>query len=158
MRDRIIEAIFDALPANNYQEIADKVSRIMRRPVGESAVSNALTHLRSNSAEYGWTVPHVQRGTGEGERFIMLLVDRDGHYELDSNPAALDHIKDGGIGTLRQIATMMQNQTAAFQIAVTHTRKINTRAHLSDLADDFLYIARKAAAAVREMENDADAA
>jgi hypothetical protein len=52
---------------------------------------------------------------------------------------------------------MMKNQTAAFKIAVTHTRKINTRAHLNDLADDFVYIARKAAAAVREMEDDAAA-
>jgi len=153
MMDKVIEAIFDALPASTCDEIASKISKGKRFTVSTGTVNNALAHLRANCAEYGWTVPHVKRGiaTNEG-RFIALLVDRDGHYELDQNADALAHITDGAANTIQQTATMMQNECAALRIAATHTRSTNSRARLNDLADDFNYIARKAAAVIRELK------
>jgi predicted kinase len=45
----------------------------------------------------------------------------------------------------------MLNQKNAMLIAATHTRSANLKAKLLDLADDYGYIARKAAAVVRQM-------
>jgi hypothetical protein len=118
----------------------------------------ALAHLRARSAEYGWTIPHVKRGAGTDDdegRYIALLVDRDGHYELDQNPDALMHITNGIVGTIKQTVTQMTNMSAATRIAATHTRSINARARLNDLADDFAYMARKAAAVARDLEKAA---
>lgn len=156
--DQTIEAIFDALPATSYEEIAKKVGKTMRERISLGIINNAIAHLRSNCAEYGWTIPHVKRGTAietdEG-RYVALLVDRNGHYELDQNPDAIRHISNGIAGSIMQTATMMQNLTSATKIAATHTRSINTKAKFNDLAEDFSYIARKAAAVVRELEKAA---
>jgi len=150
--DQLIEDIFDALPASSYEDIASRVSGRKRFTTSVAMVNNALAHLRANAAAYGWTVPHVIRGASEDNRYIALLVDRDGHYELDQNSEARGHITNGAAGTLQQVATMMENERFAIRVAATHTRSINARAKLNDLADDFAYIARKAAAAVRELD------
>lgn len=159
LRDQMIEAIFDTLPATSYDEITTKLNRAgWRTNVG--VVNNRIAHLRSHSGGYRWTIPHVKRGcaaedgSDEG-RYIAVLVDRDGHYELDENPDASRHIYNGIGGTIQQTATMMSNAQAATRIAATHTRSVNARNKLNDLASDFEYIARKAAAVVRELNADA---
>jgi hypothetical protein len=155
LQDQLIEAIFDALPATSYDEIVSKVNKSTKLRTNAGRVNNAIAHLRAHSADYGWTIPHVKRGTalvGEEGRYLALLVDRQGHYELDSNPDAARHINGGINGSIQQAATMMQNLTAGTRIAATHTRSTNSRAKFNDLADDFEYIARKAAAVVREIQ------
>jgi hypothetical protein len=152
--DELIEVIFDLLPATSYEEIATGATRKLRRPISVGLVNNAIARLRSNSAHYAWTIPHVKRGNAKESdegRYIALLVDRDGHYELDQNPDASRHIYNGIGGTIQQTATMMGNATAAIEIAATHTRSVNARNKLKDLAADFDYLSRKAAALVREM-------
>jgi hypothetical protein len=154
-RDQIIEAIFDALPATSYEDITRTVNKETKLKTNIGQINNCIAHLRANCAAYGWTIPHVKRGGAveqDDGRYIALLVDRDGHYELDQNPDAARHISNGITGTLRQTMTMMQNMTAATRIAATHTRSSNSRARYNDLADDFAYIAKKAAAVVREIE------
>jgi len=153
-RDQIIEAIYDALPATSYSEITDRLNKKGFK-TNRGQVNNAIAHLRINSAGYGWTIPHVKRGpdvAADKNRYVGLLVDRDGRYELDQNKEAVLHITNGIVGDLQQTSTMMQNEVAAIKIAATHTRSINQRTRLNDLADDFSYIARKAAAVVRELK------
>jgi hypothetical protein len=154
-RDQLIEGIYDTLPATTYSEITDKLNKKGFK-TNRGQVNNAIAHLRINSASYGWTIPHVKRGgpdqNTDEDRYIALLVDRDGHYELDQNKEAILHITNGIVGDLQQTATMMQNEVAAIRIAATHTRSINKRSSLNDLADDFSYIARKAAAVVRDLK------
>jgi len=160
-RDQIIEAIFDALPADSYEDIVTKVNRATRLRVTHAQVNNAIAHLRSHSAQYGWTIPHVKRGPGVGMdegRFVAYLVDRQGHYELDVNPDAGRHLANGMSATIKHTASMMKNASAATRIAATHTRSVNARNRLNDLADDFAYIARRAAAVVRDLEAEAEAA
>ena len=59
---------------------------------------------------------------------------------------------DGASGTLQQVVTMTQNQQAAILLAAAATRKVNLRATLNDLAADYAYLARKAAAVVRDIK------
>jgi len=159
--DRIIDVMHDVLPATTYEEIAEKVSRRMREHVSVGIINNAIARLRRNSGGYGWTIPHVRRGTptdtGEN-RLFALPVDRDGVYILDVSPEARAHLDAGSHSTMQHTATMTLNHTNALRIAATHTRSVNLRARLNDLADDYAYIARKAAAVVRELEAEADAA
>jgi hypothetical protein len=153
-RDKIIEAIFDTLPAATYWEIRTKV-RANGLNVDFGDINNAIAHLRRNSAEYGWTIPHVKRGpvglASERTRLFAVLVDREGHYELDSNPDARVNLRDGAISTAQHVATMMGNEAAALRIAATNTRSVNGRERINDLADDFAYVARKAVSVVREL-------
>jgi hypothetical protein len=152
--DRIIDVIHDVLPCTSYAEIALKVSRKMRESISVGTINNAIAHLRRNSAGYGWTIPHVRRGTAteEGEnRYFALPVDRDGVYILDDTTENRMHLNAGSASTMAHTATMMLNQTNALKIAATHTRSANLKAKLLDLADDYGYIARKAAAVVRQM-------
>lgn len=156
--DRIIDVIHDVLPCTSYAEIAMKVSRKMRETISAGIINNAIARLRRNSAGYGWTIPHVRRGTAseEGEnRYFALPVDRDGVYILDASPENRAHLDGGSAATMSHVATMMLNQTNALMIAATHTRSVNLKAKLNDLADDYRYIARKAAAVVREMAAEA---
>jgi hypothetical protein len=156
-QDRVIEAIFDALPATSYGEITRKVNRTIRH-VGIGVISNALCHLRRNSAEYGWTVPHVKRGSpgdSDKNRFFPLLVDRDGRYELDSNPEYKMHLNNGALATAQHAATMLANEAAAIRLAAMSTRSVNARAKCNDLADDFAYVAKKAAAVARDLRANA---
>jgi hypothetical protein len=153
--DQLIEAIFDALPATSYEEITRKVVKATKLKTNIGQINNAICHLRANCAEYGWTIPHVKRGNAidsDKGRYIALLVDRQGHYELDQNPDATRHISNGITGTIKQTMSLMQNVGTASRIAATHTRSVNQRARLNDLASDFEYIARKAAAVARDIE------
>lgn len=155
---QIIEDIFDVLPAKTYYDIAKKL-RTKGWNVGCGVVSNALTTLRRNPAEYGYTVPHIKRGMARRyerneDRLICILVDRDGHYELDSNPLARKHINAGAIATAQHAATMLSNEAKALELAATNTRSINARARIKDLADDFGYVARKAVAVVRDLKDN----
>jgi hypothetical protein len=158
LRDKVIEAIFDALPSDSYEGIAEDVGDKLNLRITSGDISNALTHLRRNSAEYGWTVPHVKRGTphrvDRPGRFFAVLVDRDGHYELDANPDSAAHMQRGALATAQHAATMLTNETAALRIAATNTRSVNARARINDLADDFSYVARKAIAVARDLRDD----
>jgi len=154
-RDRVIAAIYEVLPATTCDEIATKVSRKLRETVTRGEIYNDIYHLRRNSKEYTWSIPHVRRGIAREQdehRYFAVPVDRDGIYVLDETPEARDHLQNGSVGTMKQTASMMLNQTNALKIAATHTRSVNARAKINDLADDFAYIARKAAAVVHELE------
>jgi len=157
-RDQIIEAMFDALPATSYYELMKKINSAKRWHISIGDVSNALTHLRRNSAEYGWSVPHIKRGMAgrrDKNRLFALLVDRDGHYELDSNPEAKVHLNNGAMATTQHAATMLSNEAAALRIAATATRSLSARARMNDLCDDFEYVVRKAKSLLAEIKRDA---
>ena len=80
-----------------------------------------------------------------------MPVDRDGVYILDETIENRAHLYAGNASTIASTATQMLNQKNAMLIAATHTRSANLKAKLLDLADDYGYIARKAAAVVRQM-------
>src|SRR5262245_5568802 len=160
-QDKLIEAIFDALPATTTAQIAERVSLAVGKPIAESYITTLMTHLRKRRAEYGWTIPHVKKGKPntdglDEDRYCAVLVERDGKYEIDKRPNMLMHIHRGNKSTVLQTVTQLQNQTGALRACAEQSRRPTVRAKLNDLADDIAYVARKAAAVAREIgEEDA---
>ena len=104
-RDRVIAAIYEVLPATTCDEIATKVSRKLRETVTRGEIYNDIYHLRRNSKEYTWSIPHVRRGIAREQdehRYFAVPVDRDGIYVLDETPEARDHLQNGSVGTMAQ--------------------------------------------------------
>ena len=142
----MIESLWRALPARTLEEIADKMNT--QRDVSgvtRGDVAAYLGHLRRRVDQYGWTVPHVKRGTNVdgGKRFLRMLVDPDGTRLLDEGNNTI-HLLDGAAATISQIATLASNESAALKVAIEHTRSINLRRRLREFVGDFAYMKNKA--------------
>lgn len=152
-KDKIIELMFNVLPATTTDEITAGIRRKMPE-VNKRSVEVALAHLRRNSEKYGWTVPHVGGDSTQTDRYFALLVERDGSYYFDESPKSLGNLHDGSKAIVNRIATESGNQAVMLRIAATETRKRNKKADLLDLALDVEYVARKAKALARNIAED----
>ena len=160
LRDRIIEQMFDVLPCATREEIAEKLTKAMRREIDCVQVAGALVHLRRERAAYGWTVPHVKRGiNADGEdRFFAVLVDEHGDYESYDDGVKLYHMQQGFHATAQHSATMCDNAAAAWLAIAGNVRSRNKRRKLQQHAEDMAYIARKTATLAAEFEEGDEAA
>lgn len=120
--DRLIDHLFQVLPANTHDEIARKLSKSFGRKINVGYVSTLLTNLRKKSHKYGWTVPHAQRGSKaknkKGFRFFHVLVERGRDPQFDVQHE--QNLQEGVGSTLRLVASSMRNQAAALDMAVPY--------------------------------------
>src|SRR6476619_6576413 len=131
-KDKIIEVMFDALPATTMEEIVEKIRRKMPE-IEDWDVPRALSHLRKNTEKYGWTIPHVGGNATKENRYFALLVERDGSYYFDKSPESMAHLHDGSRSIVSRIATESGNQASMLLIAAKHTRKRNRRFEINNL-------------------------
>src|SRR5262245_36370393 len=153
--DQRIDALFGALPATQYSEIAETMTSVLKETITESMVAQLLVHLRVNMDYYGWTVPHVKRGpAGEGGddkgRLFAVLVDKDGTFYFDEAHRA--HFDAGALSTMMTVARQAKNLSNSLGVAKQYERSRARRDAMQDLNDDVDYLAKRANRMVREMK------
>jgi hypothetical protein len=126
-RDKMVDALFQVLPAHSHQEIARKMSKELGRRIKEWEIGAILLHLRINAQHYGWTVPAAQRGTKgkDGKtrpRFFHVLVDKARDPEFDAGHEA--ELNNGLISTVSHASTALQNQSEALMLAASYCPSI----------------------------------
>lgn len=151
------------LPATGYPDIRDKVNATldpMDTPVTTTDIATAISFIRCNADELGWTIPHCRRGPiTDEDRLQMLLVDRDGDFFVASD-GRQDQLRDGTISSLATVAQMMQNHGAAIQMGVAYQRSTILKRELRSWLADMQWMSQKAkslADALR-LERDGEAA
>ena len=145
---RLLDRMFQVLPAPSAAVIGARLN------ISPQHVHELLMHLRRRSHEHGWTVPHVRRGrTTEQDRYIVVLVERDGTY-LDANTG--EAVELGLLGTAESVAAMCDNEARALRAAAGHVKSRNDRERLEDCADDFAYVSRKGVKLIRDMRGRDD--
>lgn len=77
-------------------------------------VGGVLTTIRrpAEAQAWGWTIPHVPRGRGEGHWFQVIAIDSS---KLDDDQ--LFAINEGSVSTLRSVEAMGDNQAHALRQA-----------------------------------------
>lgn len=106
-RDTRIELLFDALPCHSREEIAEQTD------LSVAQVDEVLWWIRrpENSAEYGWTVPHAQRGGGD-HLFQVVLLDETQSFTPEERHAFML----GALSTLNATATQGTNEGNALRV------------------------------------------
>lgn len=122
--DRLVDHLFQALPADDHKEIARKLTKRAGRKINAAYVSTLLSYLRKNSQKYGWTVPHAARGAmgknGKGGRFFHVLVERGRDPQFDKHHE--QNLNAGVFSTISGVATQMRNQADALDMSVGYFR------------------------------------
>lgn len=153
--DTLIDDLFTVLPARDYEQIAQKLTKKRHKPVSFNAVMGALAALRADPGHYGWTVPHVKRGSptaGEEERYKAVLVKSDGSIEF--GPGDYRDVHAGCRSTVASIAQMAANEAAALVAAAAVIRSYSQKRKVREFADDLIYVGRKATALLGELTDE----
>ena len=120
--DRLIDHLFQVLPADDRNEIARRLSKRARKKITAPYVSTLLSLLRENSHKYGWTVPHASRGqkakNKKGPRFFHVLVERGRDPQFDVQHE--QNLQDGVASTISLVASSMRNQAEAVSMAINY--------------------------------------
>jgi hypothetical protein len=149
--DGWLYVLHGVLPAQSYQEIADRMSAKLHRPFNVLQVRSLLGHLRKWEEYYGWTVPYAQNGINikGNDRFFAAAAKKDGTtVSEEENEAA----RDGLISKVGSAMTTAERQAQMLRWIATRTtnarlqRKLNARARetahsaetLRELLDDLL--------------------
>lgn len=119
-REIEIDTIFDVLPAQSHEQIAERMSKKLKYTIPSWRVADLLLHLRNNSHRHGWTVPHGSRGKGKGERDKFYAVMFDNNDDPYFDPEASLSVKEGALSTLRMIASEGSHQNRALTIAADY--------------------------------------
>ena len=114
----LAEALFDAVypkDADTFEQVRQRMSRIERRRVRHEEVGRTIRHVRDHEYEYGWTIPPVQKGSGEFRRYWATLVQSKEHDSKisDDHLECFDH---GMISAVRTIATQIGHVLGAAEI------------------------------------------
>lgn len=106
-----LETLFDVLPCATHAEIAERTGWTTGK------VARILGRIRNPevSAEWGWTVPHAPRGTGE-HLYQVVLLDEPQNFTSDEVIA----FKEGAHSTLSVIATQGENEAHALRQVAMH--------------------------------------
>lgn len=106
-----IEELFDVL-TDQVCESREQIADLTGWSVG--TVGAVLTTIRQPhiAQEWGWTVPHVPRGKGEGHWFQVIAIDSS---KLDEDQMLA--INQGSVSTLRSVEAMGVNQGHALRTA-----------------------------------------
>ena len=121
--DKLVDALFQALPAHSHQEIAHKMGKELGRKVKLWEVGHVLLHLRLNCHVYGWTVPAASRGSKskaerKQHRFFHVLVEKGRDPEFDA--AHETQLNSGLVSTISHATTSLQNESEALAIAANY--------------------------------------
>lgn len=131
-KDEEYDDLFDALTTEpacvTYDEIGDRLGWATPK------VSGVLASLRRPdvSREQGWTVPHVQRGTGE-RVYLPILLGDDRPLESEER----ESVRLGAVATLGHVATMGENESHALRetaqyLTPTQARRVRQVARALD--------------------------
>ena len=143
--ERIIDSMFDILPANTRDEIATALTKTMKRKITVAMVDVALSTLRKNPFDYEYLVPFVKGGPpreDEENRYVAVLVNRkDKEFEVtpENRQNFLDGQRDNakGISTSAHCAVTMLREWAKYE------KSYNLRQAVQEIAADFEYSTRK---------------
>lgn len=111
------EALFDACypkDAKTFQQVVDRMSKV-HRGISHEDVGRCLRHVRDHEFDYGWTIPPVQKGSGEFRRYFAVLVDGK---DIDSKISD-EHLvcfERGMYSTCKTVATMTKHALGAAEI------------------------------------------
>lgn len=143
--DNVIDALFQALPANSFKEMLGGMN-VLGFNMTDGSLRTAIRYLRKNCNRYGWTIPHV----GNPPIYFALLCEKDGEYSHDHLYKA--SLMDGSKSMTRRIVTQTANQAASLRAAsqATHLSRAN-REKLIDLAEDYEYLTRKTMKVLRQV-------
>lgn len=137
--DEDIELLFDVLPCESRAAIADATGWTLAR------VGRVLNEIRRPevSREWGFTVPHVARGTGEDHLFHAVILDEPQALTDDEKWST----KTGLHSSLAHIATMGENEAHAIRTTALHLptmrRQLNRLATLLEGASAMAEEARE---------------
>jgi hypothetical protein len=109
LMDERIEKLFDVLTDYTCTSRYD-IAAIAGWPV--PTVDGVLHEIRKPdvAADWGWTVPHVPRGTGV---HLFQVVDGTGRMTADEH----NHVRGGAVSTLRVMASHGENEGNALRVA-----------------------------------------
>lgn len=121
MDDLYVERLFDALTDYECTSRRDIATVTGWTP---ARVDNVLHYVRRPdvAADWGWTVPHVPRGTG---RHLFQVVEVNGNAALDADES--EHLRAGAISTLRLMASSGENEGNALRFAARHLSPAKAR-------------------------------
>lgn len=109
--DEDVEELFDVLTGNRCESHAD-IARLAGWPSWKPGA--VLSHVRTHSDEWGFTIPHVARGVGEHLYQVVSL--ESGTLDADET----EHIRKGAVSTLSMVATESMNEVAALNVTARH--------------------------------------
>jgi hypothetical protein len=106
-------ALWDAIypqPATSYAEIARKMG------VPVHTANNTIHHVRDHAENYGWTIPHAQKGR-EGEFRSYFPVMLDGTSPALRTVRSKECFKAGSLSSCKTIASMAEHAAVATEAA-----------------------------------------
>ena len=96
--------------AKDYKEIATRMR------VSIHTVNNTIYHVRQHAENYGWTIPHVQKGPSGEHRSIFPVMLNDNSPSLRSAKSQ-QCLRAGAQSSCLTIATMSEHEAVALEAA-----------------------------------------
>jgi len=106
--DEMANRIFYALPAWNIKHLAIKAK------LTAAQATAAIAYIRQRPLEYRWTIGHAPRRLADGNKFFVILLDREGEI-LECPDEMLSAVMEGHCQTLTSHATQNLNQSHALR-------------------------------------------
>jgi hypothetical protein len=140
--DTYIDALFQVLPASNYEEIRRKMQKQLGTRFKPGLIGAIIAHLRKNVSEYGWTIPHVGGHPKDGEkRYFTVLVEKDGTAYFDKDHSKF--LSKGSRTVVGTISTMAANMAVMLDVAIQYERSKARKDHLEDMAEQITFVAKR---------------
>lgn len=118
---RYAPALWDAIypqPARNYSEIIERMSQSVGKKLSFHDVNYTIRHVRENAEDYGWTIPHVQKGRkGEYRAYFPVVLDENSPA-LQTDESKIQ-LKYGAVSSCNTIASMAEHEAVALEAAST---------------------------------------
>ncbi len=142
-----LKRIWRVLPSDSIDTIAADADLTYNQ------ANHAISHLRANAVEFGWTIPHVKRGAtkflkGDAKaRFVPVLLEpNDDEMETYSEENHHPMVIAGLHSTCSEVGRKSANEATAVRIAAASLTKDQTevKAAALDFAADLDYVSRQA--------------
>jgi hypothetical protein len=130
---RYAYALWDAIyprPANNYEEIADRMSKTAGKKLSFFVVNNTMCHVRKHAEHYGWTIPHARKGNrtvDEHRRYFPVMLE--GNSPAMRSEVSKQSLQAGAVSSCKTIASMAEHEAAALDAAAGTTANLTSTQH-----------------------------
>ena len=145
--DIAVEALFQCLPASNYEEIRRRMARELGHRINTGFVRNTLSYLRGHVEKYGYTVCYVKNGTSgpalDKDRYFAMLVEKDRSFHVD--PQHRRHFTDGTLSKLLGVATVTGNLAMMIEVYLQYEPSKSQRDFWEDQLETLRYLNKRAA-------------
>lgn len=152
-RSRLMEALYNSLPASSGKVLAQHLTEQLGRTITEPRAHSLNSYARRHRNRLGWTVPHVSHGLRK--RFVRVPVQHEEGYEL--TPQVRRYVEDGALANVVHVAQRYGNAAGALLGTAAQMPPSAQRTKLEGLADDTQYLQRRTlrvAADIREANGE----